>query len=153
MSWQAAYAGLMPTEFLAGLSIDQRTHGWQTFLEAAEPDRILQVATLADSVVGFAAGGPARDGDATELTAELLAIYLLPSAWGQGLGTALHDAMLRALAESGFAIATLWVLRENRRATDFYIRHGWTFDGAEKSEQLGEVTLDEVRMRRAIVMQ
>ena len=46
--------------------------------------------------------------------------------------------------------ATLWVLTGNKRARRFYEQHGWTADGAQKTDWRGDVRLDEVRYRRTL---
>ena len=97
---------------------------------------------------------PSRDVDADPATTgELASIYLHPAAWGKGFGRELMIASLGALSEAGFAEATLWVLDSNSRAVGFYERGGWRADGATKSERLGDVLLNEVRYRRALLNQ
>ena len=64
---------------------------------------------------------PARDDDEEPAdSGELAAIYLLPGAWGKGLGRELMSSALSALSDAGFGEATLWVLDTNSRARRFY---------------------------------
>lgn len=58
-------------------------------------------------------------------------------------------AGLAGLAALGYAEATLWVLRATR-GPSASTRRGFTADGAEKIEQHGAVTFDEVRYRRSL---
>src|SRR5881398_2402612 len=95
-SWRGAYAGLLPQPFLDSLSVESRTGQWRRQLE--DPSVVALVAVDAgDSVIGFASTGPSRDADADDSTGELYAIYLHPSAWGSGIGAALHDEALLGL--------------------------------------------------------
>jgi len=142
-SWRVAYAGLLPADVLAGLSVDARADMWTTLL--AEPAHHLLVLA-APEVVGFASLGPER---AEPARGELYAIYLDPAWWGRGAGRRLHDAALERLATAGYDVAVLWVLRTNARATRFYRAAGWRPDGAEKRERSHGAVLDEVRYRRA----
>ena len=64
---------------------------------------------------------------------EIVALFVLPEEWGQGIGTMLHDAALSPLAESGRGSAQLWVLEENRVARRFYERLGWRTDGRRRT--------------------
>ncbi|MEV8613745.1 GNAT family N-acetyltransferase [Amycolatopsis sp. NPDC051373] len=148
-SWRAAYAGLLPADFLAGLSASRREAFWAESLAAPAPRHTVLVAETPDgTIAGFAASTPSRDEDATPDTGELASIYLLPEFWSQGFGRALHARALTALA-TDFATATLWVLAGNTRARTFYERTGWTLDGRTKVESVanGTVTLEEVRYR------
>lgn len=151
-SWQAAYRGLLPQEFLDRLDPAQRVSGWKRVLESAEP---LLSATLVigagDSLAGFVGFGPTRDtDDDPERVGEIRAIYLLPDAWGKGLGRDLMAAAVGRLAAAGFAHATLWVLDSNARARRFYEAGGWSADGAVKDDDSRGFVLTEVRYRRPL---
>jgi len=134
-SWQAAYAGQLPDDFLAGLSAEERAASWERRIR----DGVGQVLVLEEDgvVEGFAAFSPSQ----------LYALYLLPRCWGRGLGRALHDRVVEAMS-GGRAI--LWVLATNDRAKAFYRRQGWVDDGEAATETLGGVTLDVVRFSRPL---
>ncbi|MEC3973742.1 GNAT family N-acetyltransferase [Amycolatopsis sp. H20-H5] len=148
-SWQAAYAGLLPADYLDTLSVEARTRGWERAI--GNPDRPGRILLLSGdgALSGFAAIGPSRDDDADPEVGELLSIYLRPELWGLGLGRTLHDHALGELAQDGFRVVTLWVLDSNERARGFYERAGWSADGAAKTDALpgGDVLLPEVRYR------
>lgn len=147
-SWQAAYRGQLPDSFLDSLSVERRTAGWIASFEDGSVGRVV-VADRDGVLVGFATVGSARGDDVDDSVGELYAIYTVPEVWDTGVGTSLHTEALALLATE-YATAVLWVLHTNDRARRFYERHGWTFDGAEKTEQVGEVDLVEVRYRRAV---
>src|SRR5690625_4211513 len=84
-SWHVAYRGLLPDEYLAGLSVERRVRMWTQIL--TDPDVDVFVSLDADTrVVGFASLQASRDSDATENTGEITAIYVLPDEWGCGFG-------------------------------------------------------------------
>lgn len=138
-SWQAAYAGLMPEDFLARLSIEGRTEVWARVLGEGIGRLLLLEAP---EPAGFAAFGPD--------TGLLYALYLLPEVQGRGFGRLLHAEVLRELTGSGRAEAVLWVLETNERAKAFYVREGWAPDGGSQTEDFGGVTLEELRFRRPL---
>jgi GNAT superfamily N-acetyltransferase len=156
-SWQAAYHGLLPQEYLDGLDPADRIARWRDTLlangperGAGEPLRRVVVAVDGGTIRGFAAFGPTRDpGEDPQRTGEVYAIYLLPEAWGQGLGRVLMAATLSQLA-SAYAQATLWVLDSNERARQFYARSGWTEDGSAKLDGSRGFEIPEVRYRRSL---
>jgi GNAT superfamily N-acetyltransferase len=59
-------------------------------------------------------------------------LYVLPAAWGQGVGRELHDRVLDRLREEGSTRCNLWVLEHNGRARRFYERLGWRESGATR---------------------
>lgn len=150
-SWRAAYRGLLPDEVLAGLSVHDREQFWADALTARPPQTRMVVATIAGTIVGFAATGPplvpADRADPT--VGDLYALYLTPDVWRQGIGTQLHGAALGRLRSCGFTRAGLWILDTNERALSFYYRHGWTDAGRS---QLGRgpdgIELHERRLHR-----
>ncbi len=116
-TWQAAYRGQIPDDFLDSLSIEERTGMWrQIIAESTTPGRACIVAEVGDRIVGFANLCPSRDDRAAPRTGELATIYLLEEHWNRGLGRALLDRAVAGLTEAGFATATLWVLDTNARA-------------------------------------
>lgn len=145
-SWQAAYCGLLPEDFLQNLSVSLREEQWRRGLQ--NPEQVMLVYER-DTVVAFCGFAPSRDEDVDKTkVAELGTIYALESAWGQGIGKALWQEAIKLMCEKGFAEATLWVLRGNERAIKFYERQGMVFDGTTKTERLNEsLELHELRYR------
>lgn len=151
-SWQGAYRGLLPQEFLDGLSVERRVDGWEHRLADLDwPRSGTLVATDADEVVGFVDIAPTRDDDSDpDAVAELIAIYVLPGAFGTGVGRELMRAALTAMRDAGYGEATLWVLANNDRAIGFYEVGGWRPDGARKDDQIGGVSVTEARYRHPL---
>jgi ribosomal protein S18 acetylase RimI-like enzyme len=145
--WQVGYAGLLPPEYLTGLSVEERAGRWRTILGDQSAAGTTLVAELGGAIIGFASVGPSRDDDAAPDTGELWGIYVHPEHWRTGAGHALHEDALQELRAAGATTASLWVLQGNQRAIGFYERHGWTADGATKTDWRDDVRLDEVRYR------
>lgn len=149
-SWQAAYVGLIPQQYLDSLSVDaRRLDRWnRTLAETAWPRSGTLVAVLDERVVAFAGISPSRDDDQDSATVgEVQAIYAVPEVWGRGIGRALMNSAIAALTHAGFSFATLWVLDTNRRARRFYEAGPWRADGATKREDTGQFVIHEIRYR------
>ncbi len=132
-SWQVAYRGHMPDEFLDGLDVEKRTNMWRELTQ--DPDKIIFVAADREgNIVGFSALGPSRDADANPNTAEVAAIYVHPEKWEKGIGRALLSASLDQVRKREFDQVTLWVLEGNQRARSFYEAFGFVQDGAIKDD-------------------
>jgi ribosomal protein S18 acetylase RimI-like enzyme len=146
-SWQVAYRGHMPDEFLDGLDVEKRTKMWRELTQ--EPDKIIFVAEDREgNIVGFSALGPSRDADANPNTAEVAAIYVHPEKWKKGIGRALLSASLDQVRTREFDQITLWVLEANQRARSFYEAFGFVQDGAMKDDdQWKNFAIREVRYR------
>ncbi len=151
-SWQSAYQGLLPQEYLGRLDPAECGERWRQIL--GHTDWSLGgvlVLTAETGITGFAAYGPTRDEDEDPArTGELRAIYLLPEAWGTGRGEQLMTLALTRLAAAGYVTATLWVLDSNARARRFYATRGWAEDGAVKRDDRLGFPMAEVRYRRPL---
>jgi GNAT superfamily N-acetyltransferase len=90
--------------------------------------RAIWSATLADpSVEAYVAeveGEPV--GSVSVGDGFLRTLYVLPSHWRGGVGTALHDHALERLRAQGNSVAKLWTLEENWDGRRYYERRGWT---------------------------
>lgn len=145
-AWRAAYRGLMPSEFLDGLSAAEAEARWTRAFAAGQPSAV--VFEQDQELVATCQFGPSRDPDADPDIAEVIALNVHPDHWRGGFGSQLMAFTLDRLREQGFAAATLWVLRDNTRARRFYEALGFGLDGTERStsELIGS-PLHEVRYR------
>jgi GNAT superfamily N-acetyltransferase len=148
-TWQEAYRGKVPQEYLDQLDPSRRRQTWRQLLESAHaPAGTLVLEHQADGVVGFIHVSPSRDSDTDpRLVGEVQAIYLLPQHWGHGAGRLLMNAGLRRLDEAGYHEVALWVLETNTRARRFYESGGWRADGSSKTANSRGFPLVEVRYR------
>jgi len=151
-SWQAAYAHLLPGEFLDGLGAElaARTAQWSDWLSTGSPQRTVLVVVDGEDIVGFAHLGPSGDKDLeSKVVGELYSMYLDPARYRQGWGSELMAAAFDALRAAGFAEGSLWVMTENASARAFYENAGWEADGAKTDHCLG-ITIPAVRYRSAL---
>lgn len=150
-SWQVAYAHAFSLAALSGLTDEKanRARWWRETLESLQEGRCILVADEGEGVVGFAAAGKAQTDDPRE-TGELYSIYVLPDAWGRGIGRALMAEALGRLRRMGFGEAILWVLEDNPRTRRFYELGGWTVDGAVREDTYLDTPVRVVRYRIAL---
>jgi ribosomal protein S18 acetylase RimI-like enzyme len=122
-AWQQAYRGLVPQQYLDGLSVDTRENAWiEVFDQGAS---LLLVAEDSGSVIGFSSYGASREQGASLGTAELYAIYVAPQYWSTGVGRGLFQRTRQDLVERGFDRISVWVLAGNERAIRFYRANGF----------------------------
>jgi GNAT superfamily N-acetyltransferase len=152
-SWQAAYRGLLPDEYLDGLRPEDRAARYDFATEDVRAPATM-VAIDDDvgnehQILGFATTSPARDADVPE-DGELCALYVDPEWWGRGVGATLIAAARARLVDQGFRNAVLWLLNGNARADRFYRVDGWAPDGLSRTDTLWGVTVNEGRWRRGL---
>jgi ribosomal protein S18 acetylase RimI-like enzyme len=151
-SWQVAYRGLLPQEYLDRMDSSDRAERWRHALSSADwPKSGVLVVAPGREVLGFARFGPTRDQDADgSLVGEIKEIYLMPEAWGKGMGKRLMSNALARLASAGYNQVTLWVLATNHRARRFYASGGWIEDGALKRDDSQGFPIEDVRYRKQL---
>lgn len=152
-SWQSAYRGLLPQDYLDNLDPARRLPAWRrSLLHSGWPRSGAIVAEHDEHLVGFAHFCPTRDEDRDPVTVgELASIYVLPTVWERGIGRQLMTAVLTALHDAAYTTATLWVLTTNARATRFYVSNNWRPDGTTKPLEIAGITATEARYRRALL--
>ena len=131
--WEEAYAGLMPDSIFVERRSRraERIDRWRTNIETGPIASLVVEADAPGRLLGFASHGPARDEDPGLPPLEVSALYVRAERYGTGLGRRLLEAAI------GSAAAYLWVLDGNQRATAFYERQGFQFDGHTKVEPVG----------------
>lgn len=148
-TWQAAYRGLLPEDYLDALSVDSSAALWTRVLEQGPSE--VYLVRVDGSVVGFVSYGPARRRGAAVGTGEIQALYVLPEYWSTGLGLVLCQRALLRLAESGFVRVELQVLAGNERGIRFYRRVGFEpCEGSETMIEIGDRAYAEVRYEKVV---
>jgi GNAT superfamily N-acetyltransferase len=147
--WRTAYAGIIEADRLAALPVKAWVRDIRANLEGSSEGTFSLVALIDAEVTGSCfVASPARDGDLGPEVSELVAIYVHPGRWRQGIGSALlREAHSRA-ARSGSTELSLWTFRDNVGAQTFYEHHGWRRDGAEQIHPGAKVPA--IRMRRPL---
>jgi ribosomal protein S18 acetylase RimI-like enzyme len=143
--WQVAYEGIVPAQYLASLSAQERANLWRRVI--SEQHSTVLLAITPHGEVGFISFGPSRDKDGKQ-KAEIYAIYVLPEFWKQGIGRELLDEAERKVEDNNFIAVTLWVLEKNALARRFYEGRGFRLDAARKEETIGGLLLTELRYEK-----
>jgi len=143
-AWRVAYAGIMPANFLACLSVERIEANWSAEL-SSDPQRVA-VAKAHEQVLGWIYSGPGRDEDVAPTTAEIWAINVFPDCWSRGVGRHLVLHARGNLAKAGYQAVNLWVLERNVRAIGFYRQLGFVPDTIDpKQIEVGGALLTESR--------
>ena len=125
------YTDLMPPEWLAERTVEERTSLWKSVLDepAARSTIAVCVAECESDVCGFASCGWQRTASLKELgfAGEFSAIYVLRRFQRRGIGLALMRSLASAALESGVHTAALWCLKDNEGACRFYEHVGGEF--------------------------
>ncbi|HET9240113.1 MAG TPA: GNAT family N-acetyltransferase [Oligoflexus sp.] len=140
-TWRSTYQGLVPDDYLAGLSIPARQEFWDKLIRQQPPREHLFVAEdPSGKIVGMISGG--RNRSELPYDGEVKAIYVLKENQGQALGRRLFQASVNQLADDGFRSFMVWVLEQNP-ACGFYTHQGGRAVG-EADENIGGKTLKEL---------
>jgi ribosomal protein S18 acetylase RimI-like enzyme len=143
-SWQQAYRGLLPDEYLALLSIDQREQFWVDVLTNRQSEVML--AIVKGTVTGFISYAASRDNAAKTRKAEILALYIDPVYSHKGIGKALWQSCRDKLNSDGYQSVALWVVIGNTRASEFYEAQGFRQEsGIVEPFEMAGVSLLETR--------
>jgi GNAT superfamily N-acetyltransferase len=147
--WRTAYMGIIKPERLAAIPVEDWARTIRDNLEDLAEGSFSMVAERGGEIVGSCfVVSPPRDEDLGAELAELVAIYVDPGSWRQGIGTALLEAAQARAASSACSEMSLWTLTENTPAQEFYERHGWRRDGAGQFHP--DAKAPAIRMRRPL---
>lgn len=116
-TWRSTYAGVLPDDYLIGLSVARHAGMWDRWLKDTRPSHRVYVA-VGDGVgvVGFASYGRLREHARFSnkgQTGEIYTLYVLPDFQGLGLGRALLTQAFAGLVEATYQNAVIWVLEAN----------------------------------------
>lgn len=142
-TWREAYAHLLADDYFSEEFIEGRHRMWNHVLTHPRDDTSVRVAESDGSIIGFAFVGPtpASEGEEPPRDRQLHAIYVSAAHHGSGAGQALLDEAL------GAGPAMLWVAKQNPRATAFYLRNGFAFDGVEQIDPHAPMITDARMIR------
>lgn len=111
----------------------------------SEPGALLVVADNGTELVGMALGEPARirdgAGDLEPGLVHLSMVFVVPSQWRQGLGSALVEALADAAWAQGYRNASVWSRVDNAPALAFFEACGFERSGRAHDVQDGTATV------------
>ena len=122
-SWIETYKGLLPDDVIKGLSLERSVD------KAREYPENTYVAIVDDKIVGFSCYLESRDEELLNY-GEIMAIYILKQYQGRGIGKLLIQSCYEEL--SHYSGISLWVLKSNLNAINFYESEGFSKDGKQK---------------------
>lgn len=134
--WREAYSELWDQDRFDSLDPAELAALRRREIETGEFKHWL--AEVDGDVVGIAMSGPTADDD-SPADRELYAIYVREAHYGTGIATKLLEAA------TGTEPVSLWVYRDNPRASAFYVNRGFIPDGAERVDPSGILELRFVR--------
>lgn len=77
-TWRSTYTGIIPQDYLDGMTIENRTLVWARLLQRGGPSFPTLVSEDHDRrIIGFVSGGPLRHRD-SRYQAEISSLYVLP---------------------------------------------------------------------------
>ena len=151
VTWRTAYRTVLPAEVLDGWDETAAADAWQAAIAAPPtPGHGVLVAVEQDTVVGFAAFGPAELAagelpDPAGPTAEVTTLLVEPR-WGRrGHGSRLLAAVADLTLAGRSARLQVWLPETDRVSAAFYESAGWAPDGWARTLDTGGEPLREVR--------
>ena len=150
-SWRERYDGLLPSELVEAMKVDDFAERWRASLHRPGDarNRVL-VALDGDDVRGFAVTGPATDPDADPIAdGEITELTVEADHRRQGHGSRLLQAAAETLRSDRFTRGIAWVASADDTARRFVTEAGWAPDGAHRELDLrgdGAIRLKQVRL-------
>ena len=141
-AWRETYAGIMPDDYLAALSAQQRAGVVRDYLRQLPDKHAMFVARDRDTIVGFGITGPTRQVE-LGTDGEIVAINIVDTAKRRGFGAQLMAAMANALSLAGLTRVGLWVIEQNLPARRFYEALGGTH-ATQRNQEFGGKSLVEL---------
>lgn len=145
-SWQYAYKGIVPQDYLDAIDADKRAVNWAKGIEE-DSNLIRLVAVEEGKILGFACGLNTRDKQNPHMEAELWAIYVSPKEINKKVGSTLFEAFKTSLLEKNMMTMNIWVFKDNHNARKFYEKMGGKLSTYKKiieidGEKLAEVSYE-----------
>ncbi|HWC20927.1 MAG TPA: GNAT family N-acetyltransferase [Flexivirga sp.] len=161
--WRDAYGALVDAEVRDAFTPAAFEPAWRESLRnPPTPLHRLLVATEGDTVVGFAAIGPATEAetpqptdsaDDTGRTGEIFTFGVTPQRRGAGNGSRLLNAAVDTLRAGDFRDVTMWVLADAEQVRAFVSAAGLEPDGAWRDRVIAADgrTVREVRLTASLL--
>lgn len=147
LSWKEAYKNNLSQQFLRNIKNDR----WVPLFTEYIQNQRFETALFfeAEKATACITYGKSRDESLGDC-AEIVSLYVLPEYWSQKQGYELMQFSMQRLKEQGFNQVILWVLKENKRAIQFYNKIGFANDGATIEVPMDDKILTDLRYRIAL---
>lgn len=155
VTWQTAYADLLPAPVLEALSHEQAEAAWSAAI--AQPPTTAHhvlIALEGQWRVGFTAFGPTDDvepEDPEQGTTVAVAPILVEPRWGRrGHGSRLLAALVDHARADGMTRAIAWIPEGDNTSREFLLSAGWAPDGLVRALDTGAGEIREIRMHTSL---
>lgn len=122
-AWRENYRDFLPRGTLDAVSVEDRTEAWRMILgnPSKHGDTEAVLAVTSRGLAGFGAAGRQRDPTLGRMGfgGEISAIYVDRDEQGHGLGRRMLARLFGTLSRLGERRASLWVIRDNKKARGF----------------------------------
>lgn len=161
-TWRGAYRRMFPAHVLAQLDESFLAEGWAEAIGSppSERHRVLiavEQSETANTVVGFAAAGPADEQalapEEPPLPDDVAAVtdLLIEPRWGRrGHGSRLLAATVDLWREDGFKGAVAWAYEQDQAMQKFLTSAGWEPDGAGRALDVDDMLVNQLRLHVAV---
>ncbi len=147
-SWEAAYAGIIPPEFIAAKNATRHALFERIITDANTNEYVIELGGKTVGIMNV--DSPQYDStDLDDSFYELRALYLHPDYQRMGIGTIAMDFAADKARRRGKTSMVLWVFAENAASIRFYEACGFAADGGTMTYDCGKA-MQSVRMRRAL---
>jgi GNAT superfamily N-acetyltransferase len=156
VTWRTAYRSLLPASVLDDWDPEAATASWRAAVAAPPtPGHGVLVALERDTLVGFAAHGPAEltsgeRPDPAGPTTEVATLLVEPR-WGRrGHGSRLLAATVDGWREAGFKSAVAWAYDADTAMRAFLTSTGWEPDGVTRALDVDDMLVPQLRLHVAL---
>lgn len=122
-SWKAAFADILsPEELVRCTNLQKAEQMYHGVLRREGCNMAIEF--VADQPHCIAAWGKNRC-DWGDTVGELICVHSLQNNWAKGYGSAMMEYVLAQLQQANYKSVILWVFEDNKRARNFYEKHGF----------------------------
>jgi len=120
--WKNAYKGMIPDSFLNTLDYGSEENRVKSRINRSDSEFKSDILVYEDEgeVLAYAYFGKAIDEAFPTYQSEVVALYVLPSKKGMGIGTKLMNEIKSLLIKQGYSNMIVWCLKENYPSIKFY---------------------------------
>lgn len=118
---RTTYRGIMPDDYLDGLSVEDKTSSWMKRLFGEKNDQTALVAMVDKVIVGFICGSTVQTDP--DYQREIHALYILEQFQGRGIGRELMTQQVTHYLSQDIQSMMLWTLYDNK-SKHFYEKLG-----------------------------